>query len=281
GAARRAGAPPHAPDRELVGQGLANIAVPFFGGIPATGAIARTAVNIRAGAKTRLSGVVHGLAIALVLVALGPLAAQIPLAVLAGILIAVSARMIEWEQVRLVGRSTRSDMGVLALTFVSTVVFDLVLAVEIGVVAAAVLFIRRMADLHLVGHPEVATAVGLPAPLAAEVAVYDLDRPLFFGDARRFLETLLADTDRRAVILKMDAVTTLDVTAAVALADGLWVLRRRGVIVALCGLPPVTAALLDRLAIMPGPEAVLRFMTVEAAVAEVGQQLAMTPSSVA
>ena len=278
---RLSGGAPHDPNRELVGQGLANIAVPFFGGIPATGAIARTAVNIRAGAKTRMAGVVHGLTIALVLVALGPLAAQIPLAVLAGILIAVSARMIEWEQVRLVGRSTRSDLAVLALTFASTVIFDLVLAVEVGVVAAAVLFIRRMADLHLVKHPELATAVGLPASIAGEVAVYELDRPLFFGDAQRFLETLLSDPGRRAVILKMDAVTTLDVTAAVALADGLWVLRRRGVIVALCGLPPVTEALVDRLAIMPGPEAVLRFTHLEAAVAEVGRRLALASYSVA
>lgn len=270
---RISGASPHDPDRELVGQGLANLAVPFFGGIPATGAIARTAVNIRAGAQTRWSGVVHGVTIALVLVALGPLAAQIPLAVLAGILLAVSSRMIEWDQIRLIGRSTRSDLTVLVLTWGATIVFDLVLAVEVGIAAAAILFIRRMADLHVVSHPELSAAMGLPAAVEHQIAVYDLDRPLFFGDAQRFVETMRALDDRRAVVLCMGSVTTMDITAALALAETLANLRRRGVAVALCDLQPPVAAMLDRMGLLPPDPEVRQFAHAEQAVAALGDML--------
>nr|WP_254449389.1 SulP family inorganic anion transporter [Anabaena sp. UHCC 0253] len=106
----------HNSDRELIGQGLANIIVPFFGGIPATGAIARTAVNVRSGGKTRLSGVIHGVALAIIVLTLAPLAAQIPLAALAGILMVVSVRMIEWEAIGLLMRATYSDFAVMILT---------------------------------------------------------------------------------------------------------------------------------------------------------------------
>lgn len=270
---RLAGTPPHDPDRELIGQGLANLAVPFFGGIPATGAIARTAVNIRAGARTRRSGVVHGLAIALVLVALGPYAAQIPLAVLAGILIAVAVRMLEWEQVRRVWRATRSDFLTLVLTFATTVAFDLVLAVEVGLATAALLFIRRMADLHLVALPAASVAVDLPAALEEAVAIYDLDRPLFFADAHRFAEALRAEPGRRAVILRLEGTTTLDVTAAQALDDVLATLRRRGTLAVLCGLPPEASALLDRLGIAGASDAVVRCPDVAAATAIVAARL--------
>lgn len=271
---RLAGTPPHDPNRELIGQGLANLAVPFFGGIPATGAIARTAVNIRAGARTRFSGVVHGLAIALVLVVLGPLAAQIPLAALAGILVAVSFRMIEWELIRRVWRATRSDFAVLALTFGTTVAFDLVLAVEVGLAAAALLFIRRMADLHLTMRPAPGLDAALPEPLRGAVAVYDLDRPLFFADAHRFAEALQAEPGRRAVILRLDATTTLDVTAAQALEDVLATLRRRGTLAVLCGLAPEALALLDRLGIAAPSEAVVRCPDVATAATIVAGRLA-------
>jgi SulP family sulfate permease len=274
---RISGGQPHDPDRELVGQGLANLAVPFFGGIPATGAIARTAVNIRAGARTRWSGVVHGVTIALVLVALGPLAAQIPLAVLAGILLAVSSRMIEWDQIRLIGKSTRSDLTVLVLTWGATVVFDLVLAVEVGIAAAAILFIRRMADLHVVSHPELSAAMGLPAAVEHEIAIYDLDRPLFFGDAQRFVETMRTADDRRAVVLCMGSVTTMDITAALALSETLGHLRRRGVAVALCDLQPPVAAMLNRMGLLPPDPEVRQFAHAEQAVAALGTMLATEP----
>lgn len=247
---RMTGGKRHDPDRELIGQGLANVAVPFFGGIPATGAIARTAVNIRSGAKTRLSGVLHGLMIALVVLALGPLAAHIPMAALAGILMVTSFRMIEWEQVKLLAYSTKSDLTVMLITWGVTVVFDLVLAVEVGLVAAAVLFIRRMSDVHLVKHPEVPLAIGVPPEIAGEIAVYDIDRPLFFGDAQRFAEMVLADPSRRAIILNMGATTTMDVTAALCFDDLVRELRHREVPVGLVGVTPEVQELLSRLGVI-------------------------------
>ena len=103
----------HNSDRELIGQGLANMIVPFFGGIPATGAIARTAVNVRAGGKTRLSGVIHGVALAAIVLAFAPLASQVPLAALAGILMITSIRMMEWEAIGLLIHTTYADFGVM------------------------------------------------------------------------------------------------------------------------------------------------------------------------
>ncbi len=132
----------HDSDRELIGQGLANIVVPFFGGIPATGAIARTAVNVRSGGKTRLSGVIQGVAIAIIVLTLAPLAAQVSLAALAGILMVTSVRMIEWEAIGLLMRATYADFAVMMLTWMVTIFFDLVLAVEVGLIAAGALFIK-------------------------------------------------------------------------------------------------------------------------------------------
>ncbi len=247
---RMAGGKRHDPDKELIGQGLANVAVPFFGGIPATGAIARTAVNIRSGAKTRMSGVLHGLVIALVVVALGPFAAHIPMAALAGILMVTSFRMIEWEQVKLLAYSTRSDLTVMLVTWAVTIVFDLVLAVEVGLVTAAFLFIRRMSDVHLVKHPEIPLAIGVPPEIASEFAVYDIDRPLFFGDAQRFAEMVLAAPGGRAIILNMGTSTTMDVTAALCFDDLVRELRRRDIPVGLVGLTPAVQDLLSRLGVI-------------------------------
>lgn len=247
---RMTGGKKHDPDRELIGQGLANVAVPFFGGIPATGAIARTAVNIRSGARTRLSGVLHGLMIAMVVVALGPLAAHIPLAALAGILMVTSFRMIEWEQVKLLAYSTKSDMTVMLITWGVTILFDLVLAVEVGLFTAALLFIRRMSDVHLVKHPEVPLAIGVPPEIASEFAVYDIDRPLFFGDAQRFAEMVLADAGGRAIILNMGTSTTMDVTAALCFEDMVRELKGRDVPVGLVGLSPNVQELLSRLGVI-------------------------------
>ncbi|HEY9854480.1 MAG TPA: SulP family inorganic anion transporter [Stenomitos sp.] len=247
---RMTGGKKHDPDRELIGQGLANVAVPFFGGIPATGAIARTAVNIRSGAKTRLSGVLHGLVIALVVIALGSLAASIPMAALAGILMVTSFRMIEWEQVKLLAYSTKSDMTVMLLTWGVTVAFDLVLAVEVGLMAAAFLFIRRMSDVHLVTHPEVPLAIGVPPEVANEIGVYDVDRPLFFGDAHRFADMVLSDPNRKAVIIDMSTTTTMDVTAALCFEDLVRELRKRGVKVGLVHLTPEVQELMSRLGVI-------------------------------
>ena len=137
--------PRHDPDRELFGQGLANLVSPLFGGMPATGAIARTAVNVRAGARTRLSAIVHALVLLLIVLCFTDVVAQIPLAALAGVLMVTAVRMVEPHNVRAVLTSTRSDALVLVLTAAATIMFDLIVAVEIGVAVAAALALRHVA----------------------------------------------------------------------------------------------------------------------------------------
>ncbi|HLO50912.1 MAG TPA: SulP family inorganic anion transporter, partial [Kamptonema sp.] len=210
----------HDSDRELIGQGLANIAIPFFGGIPATGAIARTAVNVRSGGKTRLSGVIHSLAIAIIVLVFAPLAAQVPLAALAGILMVTSARMVEWEAIGLLMRATYSDFGVMILTWLVTICFDLVLAVEVGLIAAGALFIKRMSELSLGKIPETeAFPPGIPLELTKEIAVYRVDGPVFFGAAERFVTFLREQPEVKFLVLRLRYVPNMDTTGLVALED--------------------------------------------------------------
>jgi sulfate permease, SulP family len=253
----------HDPDRELFGQGLANLASPLFGGMPATGAIARTAVNVRAGARTRVSAIVHALVLVLVVYFGGGLVKDIPLAALAGVLMVTAVRMVEVHNVRSVLRSTRSDAAVLVLTAAATVVFDLILAVQIGVAVAAALALRNVArtavaePVALAGDatPEGELTTDAEAQLLARhIVAYRLDGALFFGAAQRFLTELTAVTDVRVVILRMSQLQVLDATGAQALGAIVAELERRGVTVLLKGPRPehlrVLAAVgaLDRLA---------------------------------
>jgi sulfate permease, SulP family len=247
------------PDRELFGQGLANLTSPLFGGMPATGAIARTAVNVRAGARTRVSAIVHSLVLVLVVYFGGGLVKDIPLAALAGVLMVTAVRMVEVHNVRSVLRSTRSDAVVLVLTAAATVVFDLILAVQIGVAVAAALALRNVArtavaePVALNGTTELSTDTEARL-LAEHIVAYRLDGALFFGAAQRFLTELTAVTDVRVVILRMPQLQVLDATGAQALGDIVAELERRGVTVLLKGPRPehlkVLAAVgaLDRLA---------------------------------
>ncbi|AFZ56370.1 SulP family inorganic anion transporter [Anabaena cylindrica FACHB-243] len=237
----------HNSDRELIGQGLANIIVPFFGGIPATGAIARTAVNVRSGGKTRLSGVIHGVALAIIILTLAPLASQIPLAALAGILMVVSLRMIEWEAISLLFRATYSDFAVMILTWLVTILFDLVLAVEIGLIAAGALFIKRMSDLSLAKIPETEVfPPGIPLELGKEIAVYRVDGPVFFGAAERFVTFLREQPEVKYLILRLRFVPNMDTTGLVALEDIYQDLKRQNCRLILTGLQPQVQQLLQR-----------------------------------
>lgn len=237
----------HNSDRELIGQGIANVIVPFFGGIPATGAIARTAVNVRAGGKTRLSGIIHGVVLAVMVLLLAPLAASIPLAALAGILMVTSIRMIEWEAIGLLLRATYSDLAVMLLTWSITVVFDLVLAVEIGLIAAGALFIKRMSELNLVKISETEVfPPGIPLELTKAIAVYRLDGPLFFGAAERFATFLRDEPEVKYLILRMRFVPNIDTTGLVALEDIYHDLKRRNCYLILTGLQPEVRELLER-----------------------------------
>lgn len=237
----------HNSNRELIGQGLANMIVPFFGGIPATGAIARTAVNVRSGGKTRLSGVIHGLALAVIVLTLAPLAAQVPLAALAGILMVTSVRMIEWEAIGLLLRATYSDFAVMMLTWTVTIFFDLVLAVEVGLIAAGALFIKRMSDLSLGKVPETeAFPPGVPLELSKQIAVYRVDGPVFFGAAERFVTFLRDEPEVKYLVLRLRFVPNMDTTGLVALEDIYRDLKRHDCRLLLSGLQPEVQKLLER-----------------------------------
>jgi SulP family sulfate permease len=265
----------HNSDRELIGQGLANIVVPFFGGIPATGAIARTAVNVRSGGKTRLSGIIHGVALAIIVLTLAPLAAQVPLAALAGILMVTSVRMIEWEAIGLLMRATYSDFGVMMLTWMVTILFDLVLAVEVGLIAAGALFIKRMSELNLARIPETeAFPPGVPLELSKQIAVYRVDGPVFFGAAERFVTFLRDEPEVKYLILRMRFVPNMDTTGIVALEDIYRDLKRHDCRLLLTGLQPEVQNLLERTGLLDKIGKENCFETTDAAVC------ALTPTAI-
>lgn len=250
----------HDPDRELFGQGLGNLAAAVFGGVPSTAALARTAVNVRSGAHTRLAAVIHGLVLLLVVLFLAPVASAIPLAVLAGILMVVAGRMVEREAMRLILRSTKSDAFVMLLTTVVTVVFDLILAIEVGLVAAGILFIIRMSSMFSV-DPEALSAVRLQDSLREErpdwdrlkqkIVVYRVDGPIFFGAASRFFDTLLKlDKRVRVVILRLRAVPVMDATGVTALQTLIERLEHQHVTVYVSGLQPQPRELLERMGLL-------------------------------
>ncbi len=236
------------PDRELFGQGLASVASGVFGGMPATGAIARTAVNVRAGARTRVSAIVHSALILGIVLFMGGLVAIIPLAALAGILMVTAVRMIDHRSAGAILRSTRSDALVMILTALATVVFDLILAVEIGIAVAAVLALRAMAKSSTV-TPEDASILDAARPQRDEIseddesrlmrdhiAVYRIDGALFFGAAQRFLDELTSISDVRVVVLRLGGVRVIDASGAHALEEIITSLQARGIVVLLCGV---------------------------------------------
>jgi sulfate permease, SulP family len=248
----------HDPDRELFGQGLANLASPLFGGMPATGAIARTAVNVRAGARTRVSAIVHSLVLVVVVLVGGPLVARIPLAALAGVLMLTAIRMVEVHNVRAVLFSTRSDACVLLITAAATIAFDLIVAVELGIALAAILALLKIAG-SASAVKETVTFEGIDDAVEAEllrdrIVCYRIDGALFFGAAQRFLTELTAVTDVRVVILRLPELQMLDATGAQALSEIVAELEARGITVLIKGPRPDhlrllgTVGTLDRLA---------------------------------
>ncbi len=231
--------PRHDPDRELLGQGLANIASGLCGGMPATGAIARTAVNARAGAHTRLAALTHALVIAVVGYAATDLVARIPLVALAGVLLVTAYRMVERHNVLAVLRSTRGDAFVFGVTAVGTIAFDLIKAVEAGLALAVVLaFVHLASTAQAVPEPLVADGIDSDVEhdlLTRHVLTYRLDGPLFFGASSRFLSELTTTADVRVVILRMSSIAMLDATGARALGELIEHLEARGITVLMKG----------------------------------------------
>ncbi|OGS01363.1 MAG: hypothetical protein A2V88_02815 [Elusimicrobia bacterium RBG_16_66_12] len=232
---------------ELVAQGVANIVSPLFGGIPVTGAIARTATNIKSGGRTPVAGVVHALVLACVLLFAGPLVSRVPLCSLAAVLVIVSYNMSEWHSFLFLLKSPRSDVAVLLATFGLTVLVDLTVAVEVGMVLSAFLFMRRMADMTTVGAAVAdrgdEEAGGAAEPLAGVlpkgVEVYRVSGALFFGAADKLGEILSQISDPPKVfILRLDSVPVMDATGLHALRDFQARCRRLGTSLLLCGIQP-------------------------------------------
>jgi SulP family sulfate permease len=233
----------HDPNQELMAQGIANIVTPFFGGIPATGAIARTATNVRSGATSPISGMVHALTLLLIVLVAAPLAQYIPLASLAAILLIVAINMGEWEVFGRLRGYPRHDAAVLMVTFLFTVIFDLTVAVEIGLLLAAIFFIRNMTELSHVklseehsaqpGDGETTLTRKIVPP---GVLVYRLYGALFFGVADK-LESVLHQqhTEPEVLILNMTEVISMDASALHVLEELHAKLRKRGKHLILCG----------------------------------------------
>ena len=214
----------HNSNTELIAQGVGNICSGLFGGIPATGAIARTAANVKNGGRTPVAGMVHALVLLLVLVVLMPYAAWIPMPIIAAILFMVAYNMSEWRQfVSICKTATKSDIVVLVVTFALTVIFDLVVAIEVGMLLAMLLFMKRMAD---VTHLRTWTAAdefsshdaGRLKEIPSHTLVFEINGPMFFASSDKF-SAIPVRADTKVIILRMRNVPTLDISALRTLRD--------------------------------------------------------------
>jgi len=268
---------PYHPDRELVGQGMASVASGLFGGMPATGAIARTAVNVRSGARTRLAAITHSLLLlGVVYLAAGPVS-TIPLAALSGVLMVTSFRMISAHTVRKILRSTRSDALTFVLTAVITVCFDLIEAVQIGVLVAAFFALRNVARRASVVREELP---GPARPGDEQIALLRLDGAMFFGAAERISSAITeADAPQvRVVIIRMSQLGFLDATGAHTLAQIATDLEKRGITVIIKGVRDEHAALLSNVGVFDSLRHENHLVdTLEEAIEHARQHVALQP----
>lgn len=242
-AASMADTGPYDPDRELVGQGLASMAAGLFGGMPATGAIARTAVAVRSGAKTRVASASHAGVLLLIVVAVAGPVGHIPLAALSGVLMVTALRMVNLRTAWSILRSTRSDAAAFVVTAIVTVSVDLIVAVMIGLVVAGVFALRGLSRASTVQREELP---GDSQPDDHRIALLRLDGPLFFAPADRILEDITGRESVSVVILRLSRVQLLDATGAQMLAEVVQRLEARGVTVLIKGVRDDHALLLRR-----------------------------------
>ncbi|MCT4587065.1 MAG: SulP family inorganic anion transporter [Carboxylicivirga sp.] len=229
----------HRSNTELIAQGIANVVTPFFGGIPATGAIARTATNIKNGGRTPLAGIVHAVSLLLIMLFLGTWAKLIPMACLAGILIVVAYNMSEWRSFVAVLKGSVFDSVILLITFGLTVFVDLTIAIEIGVVLSAVLFMKRMADISdkRIDNVVDTDVVEDYSEMPESIGVYEISGPLFFASARTYSERIKElGGDCKVLIIRMRHVSFVDQTGAHNLKGTLSILRQYGVQIILSGV---------------------------------------------
>ncbi|MBQ0057751.1 MAG: STAS domain-containing protein [Bacteroidales bacterium] len=239
----------HNSNTELIGQGIANVVSPFFGGIPATGAIARTMTNINNGGRTPVAGIIHAIVLLIILLVLMPLAAYIPMACLAGVLVIVSYNMSGWRTFRAMLHNPKSDVSVLLVTFFLTIIFDLTVAIEFGLILACLLLLRRVAN---VGHitlqqgeisanndSDVATSQDEALQIPDGVQVYEIDGPFFFGIANKFEELSANMLDVPLVrIIRMRKVPFVDATGLHNLEVFVQNSHQQGIHVVLSGVRP-------------------------------------------
>lgn len=220
----------HHSNRELVGQGVANMVTPLFGGIPATGAIARTATNIKNGAVSPLSGVIHGIIVLLILVLFAPYASNIPLASMAPVLMVVAWNMSERHVFYHILKTKTEDSFVLIITFLLTVFVNLTVAVEVGLLLAVVLFTKRMSDQMVIAkalpdlqnkHEKIKSNIVSDTHDCPQISIYNIEGPLFFGAAQTFAQTIMSTIDYkpRVLLLRMSKVPFMDMTGEASLSS--------------------------------------------------------------
>lgn len=247
----------HDSNQELIGQGIANILSPIFGGIPATGAIARTMTNINNGGQTPVAGIVHAIVLLLIFLLLMPLAQYIPMACLAGVLVIVSYNMSGWRTFRELLKNPKSDVAVLLITFFLTVIFDLTIAIEFGLVLACLLFIKRVMEATEVNIfrdeiiPTDSDGDELPKEehliIPDHVEVYEINGPYFFGIANRFEEVVLQTKERPQVrIIRMRKVPFIDSTGIHNLTSLCEISHKEGIHVILSGVNPKVHTVLKK-----------------------------------
>ena len=247
----------HNSNQELIGQGIANILSPIFGGIPATGAIARTMTNINNGGKTPVAGIIHAIVLLLIYFFLMPLAAYIPMACLAGVLVMVSYNMSGWRTIRQMMKNPKSDIAVLWLTFFLTVIFDLTIAIEVGIILACFLCMRRMAETTQVSvlteeidpteNTEFANLSMDHLHIPEGVEVYEIDGPYFFGVANKFEDIMNRMKDKPKVrIIRMRKVPFVDSTGIHNLTNLIEQSHRNGITIILSGVNDRVRAVLEK-----------------------------------
>ena len=236
----------HNSNQELIGQGVADLCTPLFGGIPCTGAIARTMTNINNGGRTPMAGIFHAIVLLVIFLALMPLAAYIPMACLAGVLVIVSYGMSGWRTFLQIMRNTKSDIAVLRVTFLLTVIFDLTVAIEVGLLIACLLFMRRMAETTQV--KVIADEIDPNEETDAEVheerlvipqgvEVYEINGPYFFGIASKF-DDIMATMEKRPKvrIIRMRRVPFIDSSGIQKLLNLCLISHRECTLIALAGV---------------------------------------------
>ncbi len=246
----------HNSNQELIAQGAANLITPLFGGIPATGAIARTMTNINNGGKSPVAGLIHAVVLLLILVCLGPLTKHIPMACLAGVLVIVAYNMSEWRTFRQLLKNPKSDVAVLLITFFLTVIFDLTVAIEVGIVIACLLFMRRVAETTNISiiTDEIDPSAGLdiavheePLTIPEGVEVYEINGPYFFGIANKFEEQMVQMDDRAKIrIIRMRKVPFIDSTGIHNLTSLCRMSKKEGSQIILSGVNEKVHAVLEK-----------------------------------